>query len=107
MAGSWKWPWPTDNAESTTHNDAPPTTDRPGHGAAGPVLAPSALRAQIAVSSNDHKTSWANGLITPVPNPSPDTATIIDMNVFPPRILATLDVPGGVSGPPQAVAITP
>jgi hypothetical protein len=29
------------------------------------------------------------------------------LNVFPPRIVATLDVPGGVSGPPQAVAITP
>ena len=71
------------------------------------LLAPSAGRAQIAVSSNDHKTSWARGLITPVPNPAPDTATIIDMNVFPPRIVATLEVPGGVSGPPQAVAITP
>jgi DNA-binding beta-propeller fold protein YncE len=64
-------------------------------------------QAQIAVSSNDHKTSWKDGLITPVLNPTPDTATIIDLNVFPPRILATLEVPGGVSGPPQAVAITP
>ena len=64
-------------------------------------------RAQIAVSSNDHKTSWKAGIVSPVLNPSPDTATIIDLNVFPPRILATLEVPGGVSGPPQAVAITP
>ena len=45
--------------------------------------------------------------MTQVPNPPPDTATVIDLNVFPPRVIATLDVPGGVSGPPQAVAITP
>lgn len=71
------------------------------------LLVPAAGRAQIVVSSNDQKISWANGIVTQVPNPPPDTANVIDMNVFPPRIVATLDVPGGVSGPPQAVAITP
>jgi DNA-binding beta-propeller fold protein YncE len=71
------------------------------------MLAPELGRAQIAVSSNDHKIARVNGTIAPVPNPPPDTADIVDMNVFPPRIVATLNVPGGVSGPPQAVAITP
>jgi hypothetical protein len=71
------------------------------------VFAPAAGQAQIAVSSNDRKIDRVNGVVAPVPNPPPDTADIIDMNVFPPRIVATLNVPGGVSGPPQAVAITP
>ena len=71
------------------------------------VLAPAVGRSQIAVSSNDHKIALVNGFVTQVSNPPLDTADIIDMNVFPPRIIATLNVPGGISGPPQAVAITP
>ncbi|MGE0592591.1 MAG: YncE family protein [Vicinamibacterales bacterium] len=68
---------------------------------------PAPVGAQLAVSSNDHKTSWVNGLITPVERPSPDTATIVDLGAVPPRVVATLDVPGGVAGPPQAVVLTP
>lgn len=64
-------------------------------------------RAQIAVSSNDNKLVLVNGVSTVVKNPAPDTATIIDLGVFPPKVLAEIDVPGSVVGPPFSVAITP
>ncbi|HYB40470.1 MAG TPA: YncE family protein [Candidatus Methylomirabilis sp.] len=62
---------------------------------------------QIAVSSNDNKVVLVNGAVTVVRNPAPDTATIIDLGVFPPRVLAEINVPGSVVGPPFSVAITP
>src|SRR5262245_23282703 len=63
--------------------------------------------AQIAVSSNDNKLVLVNGVGTVVRNPAPDTATIIDLGVFPPKVLAEIAVPGSVVGPPFSVAITP
>ena len=66
-----------------------------------------AAEAQIAVSSNDNKLVLVNGVSTVVPNPAPDTATIIDLGVFPPKVLAEINVPGSVVGPPFSVAITP
>ncbi len=65
------------------------------------------LSAQIAVSSNDRKQALVNGIITQIPNPPSDTLTIVDLGVFPPRVIAEIEVPGGVTGPPQAVAVTP
>jgi len=66
-----------------------------------------AVHAQIAVSSNDRKQALINGIVTQITNPPPDTLTILDLGVFPPRVIAEIDVPGGVTGPPQAVAVTP
>jgi hypothetical protein len=43
----------------------------------------------------------------PVPGPRRDTATIIDLNVNPPRIITELLVPAAIQGPPQSVAIAP
>ncbi|MEQ1758807.1 MAG: YncE family protein [Vicinamibacterales bacterium] len=63
--------------------------------------------AQIAVSSNDRKQALINGVITQIANPPPDTVTIVDLGVYPPRVIAEIDAPGGVTGPPQAVALTP
>lgn len=63
--------------------------------------------AQLAVSSNDNKAVLLNGVNTVPPNPRPDTATIIDLGVWPPRIVAELNVPGGWSAPPQSVAVAP
>ena len=53
--------------------------------------------AQIAVSSNDHKTSWSEGIISPVLDPTPDTATIIDLEGVP-RVIATLRTGGQAGG---------
>lgn len=65
------------------------------------------IDAQIAVSSNDNKAVLVNGVNTLPANPAPDTATIIDLGVFPPKVLAEIEVPGSVVGPPLSVAITP
>jgi len=63
--------------------------------------------AQIAVSANDNKVVLVNGAATVVPNPAPDTVAIIDLKQFPPKILAEIEVPASVVGPPFSVAITP
>lgn len=63
--------------------------------------------AQIAVSSNDNKAVWIDGVNTVPANPKPDTVSIIDLGGPAPRIIAELNVPGGWSAPPQSVAVTP
>ena len=42
-----------------------------------------------------------------VPNPPPDTVAIIDLSVSPPRVIAEVQAPNSVVGPPLSVAITP
>ncbi|WP_178133197.1 YncE family protein [Vineibacter terrae] len=61
--------------------------------------------AQIAVSSNDRKMVLDNGVPKVVAGPKPDTATVIDLGVTPPKVLAEIDVPGSVVGPPLSVAV--
>ena len=68
---------------------------------------PPAAPAQWAVSSNDGKLVLDNGVVKVVPNPAPDTVTIIDLGVTPPKVVAEIPVPGSVVGPPMSVAITP
>ena len=68
---------------------------------------PPAGYAQIAVSSNDNKAVLVDGVNTVPPNPRPDTVSILDLGVSPPRIIAELAAPGGWSAPPQSVAVTP
>jgi DNA-binding beta-propeller fold protein YncE len=63
--------------------------------------------AQIAVSANDHKARLVNGVNTVPPNPTPDTVTIIDLKTNPPTIIAEVNAPTSVVGPPLSVAITP
>jgi DNA-binding beta-propeller fold protein YncE len=70
------------------------------------MLAPMAA-AQLAVSANDNKVVLMKGVSTVVQNPPPDTVTVIDLKSFPPKILAEIDVPTSVAGPPLSVAIAP
>jgi DNA-binding beta-propeller fold protein YncE len=70
------------------------------------VLVP-VVAAQLAVSANDNKVILINGVSTVVQNPPPDTVAVIDLKPFPPKILAEIDVPTSVAGPPLSVAITP
>jgi DNA-binding beta-propeller fold protein YncE len=63
--------------------------------------------AQLAVSSNDAKLELVNGVATVVKNPGPDTVTIIDLTASPPKVVAEIDAPGSVVGPPLNVALTP
>lgn len=63
--------------------------------------------ADIAVSSNDaHTVLDADGNQVAAKTAGPDTVTIIDL-AGDPRIVATVDAPGSVVGPPMAVAIAP
>jgi DNA-binding beta-propeller fold protein YncE len=62
--------------------------------------------AQIAVSANDGKMMLVDGVNTPRPDPQPDTVTIIDVSVMPPKILAEVRAPTSVAGPPHSVAIS-
>jgi DNA-binding beta-propeller fold protein YncE len=60
--------------------------------------------AQIAVSANDGKQ------MHPGDEPAgmrPDTVATIDMNHYPPRVLATIPMPASMIGPPNAVAVAP
>lgn len=73
----------------------------------GTLAAVPPASAQIAVSSNDNKVVLVNGVQKVVPNPPPDTVTIIDLNTWPPKVLGEIDAPGSVTGPPFGVAVTP
>jgi DNA-binding beta-propeller fold protein YncE len=63
--------------------------------------------AQIAVSANDHKAQLVNGVNQVPPNPTPDTVTVIDLKTNPPTVIAEVNAPTSVVGPPLSVAITP
>src|SRR2546428_2976157 len=69
-------------------------------------LAPAA-GAQIAVSANDNKVVSLNGVVTVVPNAPPDTVAIIDLKASPPRVIAEVQAPVSVVGPPLSIAVTP
>jgi DNA-binding beta-propeller fold protein YncE len=71
------------------------------------LLVPLAAEAQLAVSSNDNKVRLDNGVTKVVPNAPPDTISIIDLAVAPPRVVAEIPVPGSVVGPPLSVALAP
>lgn len=63
--------------------------------------------AQLVISANDGKAVLVNGVnVVPAP-PGPDTVTILDASVTPPRVVSELRAPNSVIGPPQNVAIAP
>jgi DNA-binding beta-propeller fold protein YncE len=63
--------------------------------------------AQLAVSANDAKVELVNGRVTVLRNPPPDTVSLIDLKASPPRVIAEVEAPVSVVGPPLSVAITP
>ena len=60
--------------------------------------------ADIAVSGNDAHTVLDNGSQVAAKDGKPDTVSIIDLSGAP-RIIATVEAPGSVVGPPTAVAV--
>jgi DNA-binding beta-propeller fold protein YncE len=64
-------------------------------------------QADIAVSANDSHTVLKDGAQVAPDTVKPDTFTVIDLKSAPPRILATIDAPASVVGPPTAVAVAP
>lgn len=67
----------------------------------------SLAHAQLLLSTNDNKVTLVNGVATVVKSPPPDTLTVIDIKSWPPKVVAELDVPGSVVGPPFSVAVAP
>lgn len=65
-----------------------------------------AARAQIIVSSNDNHSAIADGVVGPAKSIAADTVSVIDVSKFPPKVVATIDAPGSVMGPPLAVAVS-
>jgi DNA-binding beta-propeller fold protein YncE len=63
--------------------------------------------AELAVSANDNKVINVNGAVKVVPNAPSDTVAIIDLKASPPRVVAEVNAPVSVVGPPLSVAITP
>lgn len=71
------------------------------------LAAAPAAEGQLAVSANENKLVLLNGVPTVVRNPAPDTVAVIDLSSFPFRVVAEIEVPTSVAGPPLSVAITP
>ena len=63
--------------------------------------------AQLAVSGNDGKATLANGVQVIPGEVVPDTVSIIDLGVSPPRLVSEIEVPASVVGPPLSVAVAP
>jgi len=61
----------------------------------------------IAVSANDNKAVLRDGVTTTVANGGPDTVSIIDLRATPPRVIAEIEAPSSVVGPPMSVAVAP
>jgi DNA-binding beta-propeller fold protein YncE len=73
---------------------------------AAPLLSGTAA-AQIVVSANDSKVALVDGVVTPLKSPPPDTVTVIDLAISPPKVLGEVQAPTSVVGPPESVAISP
>src|SRR3954452_8954541 len=66
-----------------------------------------AAYAEMAISANDTKVKLVNGKQEVQKSPPPDNLTFIDLKSSPPKVLAEIDVPNSLVGPPTNVAISP
>src|SRR5262245_55898684 len=60
---------------------------------------------QLALSANDGKAVLVDGVNSVPANPPPDTVTVIDLNATPPKVVAEIQAPASVVGPPLSVAV--
>ncbi len=63
--------------------------------------------ADLAVSSNNSHTVLKDGAQVAPDEVKPDTVTVIDLEGDAPKVVGTVQAPGGVVGPPTAVAVAP
>ena len=63
--------------------------------------------AQIAISANDGKATLVDGINAVFDPPTPDSVTLLDLSVSPPKVLAEIAAPASVVGPPSSAAIAP
>ena len=62
--------------------------------------------ADFALSANDNHTTIVNVKMLGIRDAKPDTLSVIDLSVMPPRLTASLAVPFSDVGPPMAVTIS-
>ncbi len=70
------------------------------------IIGTTTAYAEIAVSANDGKVKLVNGVVQ-VLKDGRDTVSFIDLSVTPPKIIAEIEAPTSVAGPPLSVAIGP
>jgi DNA-binding beta-propeller fold protein YncE len=63
--------------------------------------------AQLMASANDGKARLVNGATVIANPPTPDSVTVLDLGATPPRLVAQVEAPASVVGPPLSVALTP
>ena len=63
--------------------------------------------AQLAISANDGKSTLVDGNNAVLETPLPDSVTLFDLSVSPPKVLAEIAAPASVVGPPASAAIAP
>ena len=61
--------------------------------------------ADLAATANDSHTVNNNGVSGAAKNAPPDTVSIIDVSAYPPKVVATVEAPASVVGPPMSIAI--
>jgi DNA-binding beta-propeller fold protein YncE len=62
--------------------------------------------AQLAVAAIDNKQINTAGVGSVVASPAPDAVAVIDLGVFPPKLLGEVPAPASVVGPPTSVAVS-
>jgi DNA-binding beta-propeller fold protein YncE len=72
-----------------------------GLGLASPALA------QLAVVAVDAKVEMVNGAATVLASPGADMLAVIDLAANPPKLVAEIEAPASVVGPPMSVVATP
>ncbi len=71
------------------------------------AFASGTLHAEIVLSANDGKMALVNGELTFREQASPDTVTIIRVERGVPSVIADIEVPTSVLGPPFSIALSP
>lgn len=61
--------------------------------------------ADVVVTANDSHSVNVNGVMNPAKNAPLDSVSIIDVSAYPPKLVATVDAPASVVGPPLSIAI--
>lgn len=61
---------------------------------------------RLLLSGNDGKQPMVDGVYRVAGSPGPDTLTVLDASVFPPKKIAEIEVQHSVAGPPMTIAIT-
>lgn len=62
--------------------------------------------ADLVVAAHDNKVYLDNGAVKVHANPAPDFMTVLDFSVSPPKVVARVEVPTSIVGPPFSIAMT-